>query len=288
MKAIVPAAGLGTRFLPATKAQPKEMLLVVDRPAIQYIVEEALGAGIDEVIIVNARNKRSIEQHFAPDPVLEHELRGRGKNICADAVAHAGSLPVTFVYQEEALGLGDAIRCAADKVLDSEEPFIVSLGDVIVPKPDLIKRMVAVSKAHGDASVIAVLPVPENQVHRFGIIAGDDLGDGVWKVSTLVEKPPADRAPSNLSIFGRYLLSPKVMDILAHAEPSVGGEIQLTDSLDKLLETEEMYAVVVDSAEGFDTGTVRSWIEANVALALRDPDLGGALRDDLNEMLDNR
>jgi UTP--glucose-1-phosphate uridylyltransferase len=188
----------------------------------------------------------------------------------------------------QSLGLGDAIRCAADKVLDSEEPFIVSLGDVIVPKPDLIKRMVAVSKAHGDASVIAVLPVPENQVHRFGIIAGDDLGDGVWKVSTLVEKPPADRAPSNLSIFGRYLLSPKVMDILAHAEPSVGGEIQLTDSLDKLLETEEMYAVVVDSAEGFDTGTVRSWIEANVALALRDPDLGGALRDDLNEMLDNR
>ncbi len=288
MKAIVPAAGLGTRFLPATKAQPKEMLLVVDRPAIQYIVEEALSADVDEVIIVNARNKRSIEQHFAPDPALEDELRGRGKNICADAVAHAGSLPVTFVYQERALGLGDAIHCAADRIAGSSEPFIVSLGDVIVPKSDLLKRMIAVSRAHGDASVIAVLPVPDDQVHRFGIIAGDDLGDGVWKVSGLVEKPPADRAPSNLSIFGRYLLSPKVMDLLGHARPGVGGEIQLTDSLDKLLETEEMYAVIVDPTEGFDTGTVRSWIEANVALALCDPDLGGTLRDDLNKMLGNR
>ncbi|NTU89588.1 MAG: NTP transferase domain-containing protein [Actinobacteria bacterium] len=267
MIAIIPAAGLGTRFLPATKAQPKEMLLVVDRPAIQYVVEEALAAEADEVVIVNSREKKSIEEHFSPAPGLEEHLRACKKDQYADAVAYVGSLPVSYVYQDEPLGLGHAIHCAASKT--EGEAFYVLLGDVLVPDNDVLPRMLEVHRSHGNASVIAVVPVPDEQVSRFGVIAGEDLGDGVWKVSALVEKPKLEDAPSNLAIFGRYLLSPKVMDLLAGAKPTVGGEIQLTDALDELLESEEMYAVVIDPASGFDTGTIETWLETNITLARR-------------------
>ena len=276
MKAVIPAAGLGSRFLPATKAQPKEMLMVVDRPAIQFIVEEALDAGADEVIIVNSRDKKSIEEHFSPAPALVDELRSRGKDTLADKVEHAGGLPVSYVYQDEPLGLGHAIHCAAPKTVD--EPFYVLLGDVLVPDNDILPRMREICEQHDGANVLAVIPVPDEQVNRFGIIAGEDLGDGVWKVSGLVEKPPVDQAPSNLAIFGRYLLSPAVMRLLSQAKPSVGGEIQLTDSLDAVLADEEMYAVVIDPESGFDAGTVQTWLEANVVLALRDPELGPKVR----------
>ncbi len=267
MKALIPAAGLGTRFLPATKAQPKEMLPVVNRPAIQYVVEEGLACGADEVIIINSRDKTSIEKHFSPDPALVQTLRARGKDALADEVERVGALNVSYVYQDEPLGLGHAIHCAAAKT--GTESFFVLLGDVLVPDNHICPRMLEVSRAHGGASVIAVLPVPYDQVSRFGVIAGTQVDKDVWKVSGLVEKPSADEAPSNLSVFGRYLLTLRVMELLAHAKPTVGGEIQLTDALDALLKEEEMYALVIGEGDGFDTGTVESWLETNKTLLAR-------------------
>ncbi len=260
---------MGTRFLPATKAQPKEMLLVVDRPVIQYVVEEGLASGADEVVIVNSRDKKSIEKHFSPDSELVATLRARGKDAYADEVERVGNLNVSYVYQDEPLGLGHAIHCAAEKTAD--EPFFVLLGDVIVPDNNICPRMLEVSRAHGGASVIAVLPVPDEQVHRFGIIDGASVEgeDGVWKVNSLVEKPALEDAPSNLSVFGRYLLSARVMELLADAKPTVGGEIQLTDALDAVLAEEEMYAVVISDEDGFDTGTVETWLDTNNKLYAR-------------------
>ncbi len=267
MKALIPAAGLGTRFLPVTKAQPKEMLLVVDRPVIQYVVEEGLASAADEVVIINSHSKKAIEDHFTPDPELVATLRARGKDAYADEVERVGNMNVSYVYQEEALGLGHAIHCAAEKTGD--EPFYVLLGDVIVPDNKMLPRMQEVSDAHGGASVIAVMPVPDDQVHRFGIIAGSEVSENVWKVDSLVEKPALEDAPSNLAVFGRYLLSPRVMELLATVKPGVGGEIQLTDALDEVLKEEEMYALVIDPSDGFDTGTVASWLETNNILFQR-------------------
>lgn len=264
MKALIPAAGLGTRFLPATKAQPKEMLLVVDRPAIQYVVEEGLASGADEVIIINSRSKKAIEDHFAPDPELVALLRERGKDVYADEVERVGNMNVSYVYQEEALGLGHAVRCAAEKI--DGEPFYVLLGDVLVPNNAMLPRMRAVSEQHGGASVIAVMPVPHEEVKRFGVIAGNPVSDDVWKIDFMVEKPAPEDAPSDLAIFGRYLLSPRVMELLADVQPGVGGEIQLTDALEAVLAEEEMYALVIDPADGFDTGTIESWLDTNNVL----------------------
>ncbi len=282
MKAVIPAAGLGSRFLPATKAQPKEMLPVVDKPAIQYIVEEALEAGVDEVIIVNSRDKKSIEDQFSPNEALVSHLRGVGKDMYADAVEHAGALPVKFVYQDEPLGLGHAVHVAAPETGD--DMFFVMLGDVLVPDNAMCQRMREVSETHGGASVIAVLPVSDDEVSRFGIIGGEDLGDGVWKVTEMVEKPALEDAPSNLASFGRYLLSPAVMELLATTDPGAGGEIQLTDALVSLLDREDMYAIVIDPSDGYDTGTVPSWIAANVAQAMKDPKIAAYLKETVGSL----
>ena len=267
MKALIPAAGMGTRFLPATKAQPKEMLLVVDRPAIQYVVEEGLASSADEVVIINSRDKKSIEEHFSPNPELVATLRERGKDQYADLVEYVGNLNVSYVYQDEPLGLGHAIYCAQEKT--GNEAFYVLLGDVLVPENKMLPRMQEISDAHNGASVIAVIPVPDEEVHRFGVIAGSVIEEGVWKVDSLVEKPALEDAPSNLAVFGRYLLSPRVMELLADVQAGVGGEIQLTDALDAVLQEEEMYALVIDPCDGFDTGTLESWLETNNILAAR-------------------
>lgn len=264
MKALIPAAGLGTRFLPETKAIPKEMLLVVDRPVIQYVVEEGLASAADEVVIINSRDKKAIEKHFTPDPELVATLRARGKDAYADTVEYVGNLNVSYVYQDEPLGLGHAVYCAHEKT--AGEPFYVLLGDVLVPDNKMLPRMQEVSDAHNGASVIAVVPVPDDQVHRFGVIAGQAVSDNVWKVDSLVEKPALEDAPSNLAVFGRYLLSPRVMELLASVKPGVGGEIQLTDALDAVLHEEEMYALVIDPEDGYDTGTVETWLATNNAL----------------------
>ncbi len=282
MKAIIPAAGMGSRFLPATKAQPKEMLPVVDKPVIQYIVEEAIDTNVDEVVIVSKASKASIEQQFAEDEALVAQLRANGKDAYADAVEAAGNLNVSFVYQDNPLGLGHAVYAAADKTAD--EPFIVMLGDVIVPDNTICPKLLEISEEHDGASVIAVVPVPDEQVSRFGIIGGADLGGGVWKIDKMVEKPALEDAPSNLAIFGRYLLTPKVMELLAHTPVGAGGEIQLTDALVELLQHEDVYAYVINPEEGYDTGTVETWLEANIKLAMRNSKLADSLKSSLSSL----
>lgn len=294
MKAIIPAAGLGTRFLPATKSNPKELLPVLDKPVIQYVVEEALEpAGVDGVVIVNSHLKPQLEEYFGPMPELEGYLRERGKDHYADVVRESGELPVSFVYQDDPLGLGHAVLCAKDEVGD--EPFFVLLGDYFVPDRDMCVRMAEVSRAHGDASVIAVAPVSHDEVSRYGIVAGEQVGtlDGtelgleepgsVLRLSGMVEKPAPEDAPTNLYIVGRYLLSPRVMELLQTQEPGAGGEIQLTDALERLLEEEEMYALVVDPAEGCDTGTPAAWVGTSARMALRDPAMREAFLEALGD-----
>jgi UTP--glucose-1-phosphate uridylyltransferase len=184
-------------------------------------------------------------------------------------------LPVSFAEQSEPLGLGHAIYCAADKVLKAEsvEPFFVLLGDVLVPDEKMLPRMLKVSREHNGASVIAVVRVPANEVSRFGVIAGEPIGSDVWRITDMVEKPPREEAPSDLVIFGRYLLTPYVMELLAQTAPGAGGEIQLTDALIALLKTEEVYALIIDADEGFDVGTIETWLLTNLRLAQRDPSL---------------
>ena len=292
MKAVIPAAGLGTRFLPATKGTPKELLPVLSKPVIQYVVEEALEPeGVDEVVIVNSREKPQIESYFRVDGGFEDMLRKRGKKAEAALVHEASSMPVSFVYQDNPRGLGHAVYCAAEAVGD--EPFFVLLGDYFVPDRQMCVRMAEVSKQHGNASVIAVAPVPADQVSRYGIIAGECVGslDGtdatdeqegaVWPVTGLVEKPAPEDAPSHLFIVGRYLLSPRIKDLLANQGVGAGGEIQLTDAMERLLAEEDMYALVVDVDEGCDTGTPAAWAGVNARLARKDP----ATRDAFLEAL---
>lgn len=236
MKAIIPAAGLGTRFLPGTKCTPKEMLPVLDKPVIQYVVEEALDPEeVDDAIIVTSPGKPELLNYFQPDRSLENLLRERGKDAYADAVAHAGGMPVDFRYQYEPKGLGHAIRSAADAVAGGN--FLVLLGDYVVPNRDICDKMLAVSKEHGGASVIAVAACAPEEVSRYGVIAGDRVGslEGFEKPLTTspvpfgasaawIEKPAPEAAPSNLYIVGRYLLSPLVMDLLADQQAGKGGE----------------------------------------------------------------
>lgn len=295
MKSVIPAAGLGTRFLPATKCSPKELLPVIDKPVIQYVVEEALAPeGVDGVVIVNSHEKPQIEAYFAEDAAFESMLRSRGKNKEADRVHEAAELPVSFVYQDDPKGLGHAVLCAADAI--EGEPFFVLLGDYFVPNHKMCLDMAEVSRAHGDCSVIAVAPVPADQVSRYGIIGGSCVGSlagmdatgeeegAVWKVTGLVEKPAPEDAPSHLFIVGRYLLTPRIMELLATQGPGAGGEIQLTDALERLLEEEEMYAVVVNPDDGCDTGTPAAWAATNARMALADPAQAGAFREELGDV----
>ena len=288
MKAIIPAAGLGTRFLPSTKCTPKEMLPVLDKPVIQYVVEEALEPGeVDGAIIVTSPNKPELLSYFQPDLSLEQLLRERGKGAYADAVAEAGSMPVDFRFQYKPKGLGHAIRSASDAV--AGESFLVLLGDYVVPARDICDKMLAVSASRGGASVIAVAACAPDEVSRYGIVAGERAGSlpgcegagdsepgAVWRVSGLVEKPDPADAPSNLYIVGRYLLSPLVMDLLEDQAPGAGGEVQLTDAMARSLDREAMYAVVIDPLSGFDTGTPSGWMATNALMAASDPRFAGA------------
>lgn len=295
MKAIIPAAGLGTRFLPGTKCTPKEMLPVLDKPVIQYVVEEALDPEeVDDAIIVTSPGKPELLNYFQPDRSLENLLRERGKNAYADAVAHAGGMPVDFRYQYEPKGLGHAIRSAADDV--AGENFLVLLGDYVVPNRDICDKMLAVSKEHGGASVIAVAACSPEEVSRYGVIAGERVGSlegaedvadaepgAVWRIGGLVEKPAPEAAPSNLYIVGRYLLSPLVMDLLADQQAGKGGEIQLTDAMARSLDREAMYAVVIDPLSGYDTGTPSGWMATNALMAASDPRFASAFWDAIDE-----
>lgn len=284
MKAIIPAGGLGTRFLPVTKEQPKEMLPVVNKPVIQYVVEEAVAAGADDILIVTGRGKRAIEDHFDRSAELEDLLERSGST---DKLRQVRQIPeladVFYVRQGRPRGLGHAVLCAAPHTLD--QPFYVLLGDVIVPQGTCLPKLKEVHEKYG-ASVIAVQPVEREYVSRYGVIAGREVEPGVWEITDLVEKPPANEAPSNLAIFGRYLLTPKVMELLPHVEAGRGGEIQLTDALRELLHHEELYAVTMD-CPGYDTGNILSWLEANVTLALETEEYGSQLRDSLGRILND-
>jgi UTP--glucose-1-phosphate uridylyltransferase len=282
MKAIIPAAGLGTRFLPVTKAQPKEMLPVVDKPVIQYVVEESVEAGAKDILIITGRGKRAIEDHFDRSIELEGLLERSGNTQKLREVRLISDLAnVFYVRQKAPKGLGHAVLTGAQ--FTNGDPFMVLLGDVLVPKNDCLPRLTETYEKYG-ASALAVTPVPQELVSRYGVIEGHEVEPGVWKITDLVEKPPVNEAPSNLAIFGRYLLTPKVMEILGHTQPGRGNEIQLTDALKELLQHEDMYAVVDEDA-GYDTGNILAWLEANIALTLASEEYGPKLRESLTRLL---
>ncbi len=280
-KAVLPAAGLGTRFLPATKAQPKEMLPVVDKPLIQYVVEECVASGIQNIIIVTGRGKNAIEDHFDSAPELERFLEEKGQTERAELVRMISNM-VHFSYtrQKEPLGLGHAVLTARELV--GEEPFAVLLGDVIIPGPrPATRQLVEVYEATG-LGVIAVEEVPREKTHRYGIVDGQAESRPPWgkrllRVRNLVEKPQPDAAPSNLGITGRYVLPPEVFDCLERTQPGAGGEIQLTDSL-RLLAQEKGLLAYIYEGTSYDAGDKLGFLKATVEMALQNADFGEEFR----------
>lgn len=289
-KAVIPAAGLGTRFLPATKATPKEMLPVVDRPAIQYVVEEAVRAGLHDVLMITGRNKRALEDHFDRVPVLERQLAEQGKDALLASILETNELggDLHYVRQGDPKGLGHAVLRAKRHVGD--EAFAVLLGDDLIDeKEDLLSRMVEVQERTG-GSVVALMEVPREAISAYGAAAIETVEgeDGFVKITGLVEKPAADEAPSNYAVIGRYVLSPKVFEVLENTAPGRGNEIQLTDALQTLAqgegEGEGVYGVVF-SGRRFDTGDKLSYLKANVILAAERPEFGDDLRAWLKEFV---
>jgi UTP--glucose-1-phosphate uridylyltransferase len=274
-KAVFPAAGWGTRFLPATKAQPKEMLPLVDKPIIQYAVEEAVAAGIEQVIIVTSSQKRAIEDHFDLSYELEHLLEERGEIERLRQIRAITDLAqIAYVRQKEQLGLGHAVLMA--KELVGHEPFAVILSDdVVVGERPCIGQLVH-AYAQTRSSVVAVMEVPATETSRYGVIGGERVegGDGrLWKMDQVVEKPESGRAPSNLAIIGRYVLTPKIFDKLEQTTRGAGGEIQLTDAIQALMEEQVVYGYEFEGTR-YDAGTTMGWLKASVELALARPDLG--------------
>jgi UTP--glucose-1-phosphate uridylyltransferase len=280
-KAVFPAAGWGTRFLPATKAQPKEMLPLVDKPIIQYAVEEAVAAGIEQVIIVTSSQKRAIEDHFDLSYELEHLLEEKGEIEKLRQVRHISDLAqVAYVRQKEQLGLGHAVLMAKDLI--GHEPFAVILPDDVVvgDRPCIGQLIHAYQQTHG--SVVAVMEVPREETSRYGVIAAersdDPLDHGrLHKVSRLVEKPDPSEAPSNLAIIGRYVLTPKIFDKLEQTQRGAGGEIQLTDAIGAMMEEQGVWAYEFEGTR-YDAGTTMGWLKASVELALQRPDLAREFR----------
>lgn len=282
-KAIIPAAGLGTRFLPATKAMPKEMLPIVDKPTIQYIVEEAVSSGIEDIIIVTGRSKRAIEDHFDKNIELEADLEEKNKEELLSIVREVTNLvEIHCVRQKEPLGLGHAIWCAR-KFINSNEPFAVLLGDMIIDSEVPCLKQMMDEQARTGGNMIAVEAVPWKDVSSYGVIKGDKLTDNLNLITDLVEKPKTD-APSNLAMIGRYILEPQIMDILEHQTAGVGGEIQLTDALKKLAELSRMYSFRYDGTL-YDVGSKLGYLKANVDFALKREGLGSDLREYLLETL---
>jgi len=275
-KAVIPAAGLGTRFLPVTKAQPKEMLPVVDKPAIQYVVEEAVRAGIDDILIITGRGKRSLEDHFDRNFELEHHLQAKGKTEDYDEVVDLAELAdIHYVRQGEPLGLGHAVSVARKHVGDN--PFVVMLGDeFMAPGSGLLEGMIAAYDQY-QRSVIALMEVPGEDISRYGAVACEPVESNLVRVIGLVEKPKAEDAPSNLAIMGRYILTPAIFDKLALVQPGAGGEIQLTDAMALLLADEELYGYTFTEGR-YDTGQVLDYLKVIVEIAAERSDLGPDFR----------
>jgi UTP--glucose-1-phosphate uridylyltransferase len=284
-KAVLPVAGLGTRFLPATKAIPKEMLTVVDRPVVQHVVDEARAAGIEHFVFVTGRNKGMIEDHFDNAYELEDTLSRRAKTRELDGLK-ADMLPAggaSFTRQQAPLGLGHAVWCARDIIGD--EPFALLLPDMLhhTAGKGCLAEMIAAYDSHG-GNHIAVAPVPDDQTHQYGIVGVTDRAAKVSQITTMVEKPAKGTAPSNLHITGRYILQPSIFDLLAQQEKGAGGEIQLTDSMIRLSQTEAFFAVRFDGAI-YDTGSKIGFLSANVAYAMARPDLAGDLKAEIARIM---
>jgi UTP--glucose-1-phosphate uridylyltransferase len=285
-KAVFPVAGLGTRFLPATKAMPKEMLTVVDRPVIQHVVDEARDAGIEHFIFVTGRNKSIIEDHFDRQVELEEVLAARGKTAALEALTAdlpaAGS--TSFTRQQDPLGLGHAVWCAREIVGD--EPFALLLPDVLVQSPGkgCLAQMIDAYADHG-GNILAVEPVPDDQVKNYGVVSLGGKGDGrVLPIDGMVEKPKPGTEPSNLTILGRYILQPEIFAILADQEKGAGGEIQLTDAMLTLLKRQPFYALRYEG-RAFDCGSKLGFLAANIAYALARPDLAKAVSAEIKKLL---
>jgi len=286
-KAVLPAAGLGTRFLPATKAQPKEMLTVVDKPQIQYVVEECVVSGIEHIIIVTGKGKNSIEDHFDYNPTLERFLEEKGKIEQAELVRHISDMvQVSYTRQKEPLGLGHAVLVAKDLVGD--EPFAVLLGDVLIPGDNpATKQLVGVYEATG-VGAIAVEEVPHEKTQQYGIVAGDpapqgQFGERLLRIRDLVEKPKPANAPSNLAITGRYVLPPSIFGCLERTEPGAGGEIQLTDAMKILAKEQGLWAYIYEGIS-YDAGEKLGFLKATVELALQNKEFGEAFRGYLKSL----
>jgi UTP--glucose-1-phosphate uridylyltransferase len=285
-KAIIPAAGLGTRFLPATKAQPKEMLPIVDKPTIQYIVEEAVASGIEDIIIISGRGKRSIEDHFDTSFELEETLAKRGKQDLLEQVQNISNMAnIHYIRQKEPKGLGDAIYCANRFIGD--EPFAVLLGDDIVRSNiPCLKQMIDIFDVH-QSSVLGVKTVQDSEVHKYGIVEplGAVLEDGSMNIQSLVEKPTIDRAPSNYAIAGRYILTPDIFDLLAKTEPDASGEIQLTSALQALNKQSTILAYPFHG-ERYDVGDKMGFLRATLDFALERKEIHSELLNYMETMVE--
>lgn len=269
-KAIIPAAGLGTRFLPATKAQPKEMLPIVDKPAIQFIIEEAIASGIEEILIITGRNKRSIEDHFDRSLELEMQLKAQGKYDQLKMVEEISEVAIHFIRQKEALGLGHAVLCAKQFV--GYEPFAVMLGDDLVDADaPCLSQLIDVYNDLG-GSVLGVQEVPEETVSNYGIVTPRAVKPNVWQAMDLIEKPGPEEAPSRLAVLGRYILDPEIFSILEKTQPGRGGEIQLTDAIRVLAGQQAVYAYNFHGRR-YDIGDKEGFLEATVEQALKRPEL---------------
>ena len=269
-KAIIPAAGLGTRFLPATKAQPKEMLPIVDKPAIQYIIEEAIASGIEEILIITGRNKRSIEDHFDKSVELENQLKEQGKYDLLGLIEEISQVDIHYIRQKEAKGLGHAVLCAKQFV--GNEPFAVMLGDDIVDAevPCLRQLIDVYDDCHG--TVLGVQEVAKDKVSSYGIVNPKKVKENIWQAVDLIEKPSVEEAPSQLAVLGRYILEPEIFALLEKTEPGRGNEIQLTDAICKLAHEKPVYAYNF-SGRRYDIGDKQGYLEATVEYALKRPEI---------------
>jgi len=285
-KAVIPAAGLGTRFLPATKAQPKEMLPIVDKPAIQYVVEEAVRAGITDILIITGRGKRSIEDHFDRSFELEHFLETKGKFDELKEVREISEMAmIHYIRQRDPLGLGHAVLVAEDHV--AGEPFAVLLGDdIISERTPLLQEMLKVHERYG-RSVIAVQEVARSEIGLYGSIQPEFVEERLARIVTIVEKPAPDEAPSNLAAIGRYLLTPEIFDSLRAIPPGKGGEVQLTDAINLLAQEQAVYAYVFEDGR-FDVGNKLDYLKATVELAVDREDVGEGLREYLADLVQRK
>lgn len=283
-KAVIPAAGLGTRFLPATKAQPKEMLPIVDKPTLQYIIEEAVNSGIEEILIITGRNKKSIEDHFDKSVELELELEKKGKDDLLELVRGISEMAnIYYIRQKEPLGLGHAVYCARSFIGD--EPFAVLLGDDIVDaKTPCLKQLIGAYEEYG-TSILGVQSVAREDVNKYGIVDGYEVGKGAYRVNSLVEKPDPANAPSEIAILGRYIITPQIFEILRNTKPGKGGEIQLTDALNVLAKESSMHAYVFEGRR-YDVGDKMGYLQATIDFALKRDDLRAGLMDFMKQKLE--